>query len=152
MISVLFLCPKNDGLSQIAEALLNKHGHSHFKATSAGFETGEINPLVKQALKNIGVDPETYYSKTIWQFRDVYFDYIIWLGQDITFPGLPVLSPGKAHLGCWHMKPLEWTTSPDVFLNDLSKSFNLIQTRVQLAVLSHHEYELLPGESLTAVG
>ncbi len=151
MINVLFLCPKNDGLSQIAEALLNKSGHSHFKAFSAGFQTAVIPPVVARILKDTDAELKTCRSKTVEEFAGIYFDYVIWLGQDIPLESLPILRDEKTRMGCWHMTPLELNGTLEAGLNKLRQTAQLIQTRVQFLVLSHHEEALRSGKDLIAV-
>lgn len=53
---VLFVCIHNSARSQMAEAFLNKLGAEFFEAQSAGFEPGDINPLVVEAMNEIGYD------------------------------------------------------------------------------------------------
>lgn len=57
MKKVLFVCVENAGRSQMAEALFNRYAESGFKAISAGTAPGkQVNPLVVEALKEIGID------------------------------------------------------------------------------------------------
>jgi len=57
MKKILFVCVENAGRSQMAEALFNKYAQSRFKAISAGTVPGkQVNPLVVEALKEVGID------------------------------------------------------------------------------------------------
>lgn len=53
---VLFICVHNSARSQMAEAWLNYICGEMFEAQSAGLEAGKINPLVVQAMAEVGID------------------------------------------------------------------------------------------------
>lgn len=63
---VLFVCIHNSGRSQIAEALLRHLGGERFEAESAGFEPGELNPIVVESLKEIGIDISQAKTKSVF--------------------------------------------------------------------------------------
>jgi arsenate reductase (thioredoxin) len=54
-IKVLFICVHNAARSRMAEALLRARGGGRFEVTSAGYEPREVNPIVIEAMKSIGV-------------------------------------------------------------------------------------------------
>ena len=66
--NILFLCSANSCRSQMAEALLRKHAGDRFCVHSAGLEPGEIHPLARTAMEEIGLDLSGQYSKGL----DVY--------------------------------------------------------------------------------
>jgi len=53
---VLFICIHNSARSQMAEAWLNYTCGDHFEAQSAGLEPGTLNPLVVEAMQEVGID------------------------------------------------------------------------------------------------
>jgi arsenate reductase len=53
---VLFICIHNSARSQMAEAWLNRLAGDRFEAQSAGLEPGTLNPLVVDALREVGID------------------------------------------------------------------------------------------------
>ena len=53
---VLFICIHNSARSQMAEALLNQLCGEEFEAQSAGLEPGRLNPLVVEAMAEVGID------------------------------------------------------------------------------------------------
>ena len=64
--TVLFVCVGNAGRSQMAEAIFNKLKSSEFQAISAGTRPAkEVNPLVIQALSEIGIDASKNRPKPI---------------------------------------------------------------------------------------
>jgi arsenate reductase (thioredoxin) len=55
-LKALFICVHNSARSQMAAALMNKICGQAFQAESAGLTPGTINPLVVEALQEIGLD------------------------------------------------------------------------------------------------
>lgn len=53
---VLFICIHNSARSQMAEAWLTRACGEKFEAQSAGLEPGSLNPLVVEAMAEVGVD------------------------------------------------------------------------------------------------
>src|SRR5438270_12774934 len=53
---VLFICVHNSARSQMAAELLNKSCGEFIEAQSAGLEPRTINPLVVEALRELGID------------------------------------------------------------------------------------------------
>ena len=60
-VSVLFLGTQNAVRSQMAEALLRKHGGDQFEVYSAGLEAGDIHPLTIQVPQEIGIDTSSLH-------------------------------------------------------------------------------------------
>jgi arsenate reductase len=65
-MKVLFICIHNSARSQMAEAFLNELGGDHFQVESAGFEPGALNPLVIEAMLEIGIDISMKQTKEIF--------------------------------------------------------------------------------------
>lgn len=55
-MKVLFVCVHNSARSQMAEAWLNLLCPNRFEAQSAGLGPGVLNPLVVEAMREVGVD------------------------------------------------------------------------------------------------
>jgi len=53
---VLFVCIHNSARSQMAEAFVNQMCQGSFVASSAGLEPGQLNPLVVEAMQEVGID------------------------------------------------------------------------------------------------
>jgi len=75
--TVLFLCTHNSARSQIAEGLLNTIYGDRYKAYSAGVEKTKVNPYASEVMKEIGIDLSKHYSKSVEDFEDENFDYIV---------------------------------------------------------------------------
>ncbi|MCX6648528.1 MAG: arsenate reductase ArsC [Candidatus Bathyarchaeota archaeon] len=57
MVTVLFICVHNAGRSQMSEAIFNSLAGGRHRSISAGSQpSAEVNPLVVQALREIGLD------------------------------------------------------------------------------------------------
>jgi arsenate reductase (thioredoxin) len=63
---ILFVCVENAGRSQIAEVFFKKYAPNGFKAQSAGTKpVSQINPIVVQAMREVGIDITAQKSKEI---------------------------------------------------------------------------------------
>ena len=68
MKKILFICVENAGRSQMAEAFFRKYMPKGFEAISAGTKPStKVNPIVLQAMKEIGIDIENQTPKHISQ-------------------------------------------------------------------------------------
>ena len=65
-MKVLFICVHNSARSQMAEAFLNELGGDRFQVESAGFELGTLNPMVVEAMGEIGIDISMKQTKEIF--------------------------------------------------------------------------------------
>jgi arsenate reductase (thioredoxin) len=64
--TILFVCVENAGRSQIAEAFFRKYAPRGYMTVSGGTRpSGEINPVVVQVMKEIGIDISKQKSKVI---------------------------------------------------------------------------------------
>src|SRR6185312_16087417 len=88
--SVLFICVKNAGKSQMAAGLISKIGGDTVEVYSAGTNPGaEINALSAEALREVGVDITANTPKPIdpQLIREV--DVVVTLGRDARVPSDP---------------------------------------------------------------
>jgi arsenate reductase len=76
-IRVLFLCTGNSARSQIAQALLEQLGGPDFRVDSAGTVPRGVNPYTVRVLAEIGIDWSAATSKSVSEFLDRPFDYVI---------------------------------------------------------------------------
>lgn len=75
---VLFLCTGNSARSQMAEAILRRHGDGRFEAFSAGLEPKGIHPFTRQVMAEKGYDLAGHRSKEVFEFLGrAHFGYII---------------------------------------------------------------------------
>ncbi len=92
---VLFVCVHNAGRSQMAAALLAHHGQDRVVVRSAGSAPAdEINPVVEEALHEIGVPLTAAYPKPLTDEVVQASDVVITMGCGDACP----IYPGKRYL------------------------------------------------------
>lgn len=79
---ILFLCTHNSCRSQMAEGLINHDLGDRYQAFSAGTEATRINPRASLVMQEIGIDLSSHRSKTLDEFADERFDYVVTLCGD----------------------------------------------------------------------
>ena len=76
-IRVLFVCTGNSARSQMAEAMLREYGGPDFEVFSAGTEPRGVHPYAVRVLAGMGIDWSNARSKSVSEFLDHPFDYVI---------------------------------------------------------------------------
>ena len=67
--NVLFLCTGNTARSILAESILRKEGHGHFRAFSAGSQPkGTVNPYAIKVLNSLEYPTDNLRSKSWEEF------------------------------------------------------------------------------------
>jgi len=92
---VLFICIHNSARSQMAEAFLNQICGDQFEAQSAGLEPGKLNPIVVEAMQEIGIDISRNQTKAVF---DMYksgksFAYVVTVCDETSAERCPIF-PG----------------------------------------------------------
>jgi arsenate reductase (thioredoxin) len=96
---VLFICTHNSCRSQMAEGLLQHLCGKRFEGFSAGIIKTHVHPLAINVMDEIGVDISKHVSKTVDEFRDEVFDYVVTVCDNAKetcpfFPGKNVIHKG----------------------------------------------------------
>jgi arsenate reductase len=99
---LLFVCMGNSARSQMAEGLMNAFGSGHWKARSGGVFPSYVHPLAIQVMEEIGIDLSHQTSKSLSQFLNESFDYIITLCDHVA-KSCPAF-PGKAKRLHWSIE------------------------------------------------
>ncbi len=102
-VRVLFVCVHNAGRSRLAEALLRELGGPRFEVTSAGFEPRAVNPLVVEALADVGLSlPSTAAQPSVFELYKAgrHFQYVIGVCDEEHGQKCP-LFPGVAQRLTW---------------------------------------------------
>ncbi len=91
---VLFVCVENAGRSQMAAALLSHHAQGAVHVRSAGSRPGErINPVVVEALRELGVDLDQAFPKPLTDEVVRAADAVVTMGCGDSCP----IYPGKRY-------------------------------------------------------
>ena len=92
---VLFVCIHNSARSQMAEAFLNQICGDSFEAHSAGLEPGKLNPVVVEAMQEIGIDISGNQTKAVFDFikSGKMFAYVITVCDEASAERCPIF-PG----------------------------------------------------------
>ena len=75
--NVLILCTGNSCRSQMAEGVARHLYGDTCDIFSAGTKPTAVNPKAIAVMKEIGIDISRFESKSITQFKDQLFDYVI---------------------------------------------------------------------------
>ncbi|MEA2693295.1 MAG: ArsR family transcriptional regulator, arsenate/arsenite/antimonite-responsive transcriptional, partial [Acidobacteriota bacterium] len=91
-LRVLFLCTHNGARSQMAEGILRSLGGDRVEACSAGTAASRVHPMAIQVLAERGIDLRRQRSKSLDEYKDQRFDYVITVCDDAkescpVFPG-----------------------------------------------------------------
>lgn len=119
---VIFICIHNSARSQMAEAFLKQKCGDKFEVQSAGLEPGKLNPIVVEAMKEVGVDISGNATKAVWDFVKVgkTFSYVITVCDETSAERCPIF-PGMT-------TRLHWSF-PDPSAFPGSREEKLIKTR-----------------------
>lgn len=96
---VLILCTANSARSQMAEGILRWLDGAHYDVFSAGSRETSVNPFAVQAMREIGVDISSQFSKTFERYLNQPFDAVITV-CDNAAENCPFL-PGKYNRIHW---------------------------------------------------
>src|ERR1700739_2991044 len=109
-MNILFVCVHNSARSQMAEAFLKLYGGDSFEVESAGLEPGTLNPLVVEAMQEIGIDISKNKTKRVFDFirQSRRFHYVITVCDEASAERCPIF-PGV-------VKRLHWSfEDPSIF-------------------------------------
>jgi arsenate reductase len=117
----------------MAEAILNKLGQGRYEAVSAGSKpAGYVHPLAISLLKELGHPVEGMRSKSMDEFREQKFDFVITV-CDRAKESCPVW-PGAEMIAWSFADPAEAVGSDAEKLVVFRRIFNEIQQRLRLFV------------------
>lgn len=100
MKKILFVCIHNSARSQMAEAFLNTVGGDRFVAESAGLEPGALNPLVVEAMREVGIDIAQAKTKSVADMlaRGPVFDTVVTVCDEASAERCPYFPGGGERL------------------------------------------------------
>lgn len=97
---VLFICIHNSARSQMAEAFLKQICGEEFEAHSAGLEPGKLNPIVVEAMQEIGIDISGNKTKSVSDMLNSgrSFAYVITVCDETSAERCPIFPGPTTHL------------------------------------------------------
>jgi arsenate reductase len=141
-IRVLVICWGNSARSIMAEALIRHHGGADFDVHSAGIEPKGVNPLTIRVLDDAGLDHDWARSKSIDEFLDQSFDYVITVCDEArqVCPVFPGEKQTVLHWGYEDPAKVEGTEQQR--LEAFQKTLTMMATRIaQFVTLARRERE-----------
>jgi arsenate reductase len=86
----------------MAQAFLNRLAADRFDAESAGIEPGKLNPIVVEAMREVGIDISANPTKSVESMmqRGPHFDYVITVCDETSAERCPVF-PGDVERLHW---------------------------------------------------
>lgn len=131
--NVLFLCTANTARSQMAEALLRKHGGDRFEVQSAGLAPGEeIHPLARRVMAEVGLDLAGQHPKSLRPYLGrARFDVVIFVCERIE-ERCPVLWPSAMTGLTW---PYEDPAAATGTEEERLQKFRSIRDQIELRIL-----------------
>ena len=94
---ILFLCTHNAARSQIAEGFVNAMYGDRYEAYSAGSEPTAMHPCAIEVMAEEGIDIASQRAKSLNEFDDIYFDYVVTLCAD-NQENCPIFPVGGTYL------------------------------------------------------
>lgn len=110
----------------MAESFLRYLYGNRYEVYSAGAEPSEINPYAIRVMAEIGIDIPHYYAKSVEQFRETKFDYVVTVCDHAkeTYPFFP---EAKKYLHKGFHDPSDLNGEEDEVLN----SFRRLRTEMK---------------------
>ena len=130
---VLFVCVHNIARSQMAEAFLKKLAGERFEVESAGLEPRELNPLVVEAMAEVGIDIARARSKSVYDLyrRGEIFNYVITVCDEASAERCPVF-PGAVQTHNWSFTdPSRLEGSPEEKMRTIRLIRDQIRVRIE---------------------
>lgn len=130
---VLFVCVHNTARSQMVEAFLNDLGGGRIFAESAGLDPRDIDPLVVEAMQELGYDLAGRKGNSIFEFfkQGRLYDYVIYVCDKETEDRCPVF-PGVRRTQNWPFPdPAKLEGSHEEKLAEARKIRDAIRGRIE---------------------
>lgn len=91
-MTVLFVCIHNSARSQMAEAFVNASHGAGLRAYSAGLEAGTLNPVVVEAMREVGIDISRNETKSVndADVRSRDYDYVVTVCDEASAEACPI--------------------------------------------------------------
>lgn len=129
---VLFICIHNSARSQMAEAFLKERCGDEFDVQSAGLEAGKLNPIVVEAIREVGIDISGNATKTVWDFvkSGKTFAYVIAVCDAASAERCPIFPGVTTRLNWSFPDPSTFSGTHDEKLAKVREVRDAIQAKV----------------------
>jgi arsenate reductase len=131
--NVLFVCIHNSARSQMAEAFLNALGHNRFIAESAGLDPGKMNPLVVEAMKELGIDLSYKKNQSTEDClkKGTRYDYVVTVCDETSAEACPFFPGGGQRLHWGFEDPSKLIGTHAERLQAVRRIRDQIKTRIE---------------------
>jgi arsenate reductase len=131
--NVLFVCIHNSARSQMAEAFLKQCCGDYFEAQSAGLEPGKLNPIVVEAMKEVGIDISGNPTKAVWAFVKAgkAFSYVITVCDETSAERCPIFPWATTKLHWNFADPSGFSGTPAEMLAKTREVRDAIKSRIE---------------------
>ena len=150
---ILIICTGNSCRSIMLEALINQYGNDYFKAYSAGsMPNGVVHPMSLMTIKNNGIKPDIYQSKSWNVFYNQIFDLVITVCDNAAGEACPIYlnSAPKVHWGV--EDPAKFKGSEEEIENEFQRVFAILAKRTHAMVEKYSYTKKLQLEELKLIG
>lgn len=133
MHRLLFVCIHNSARSQMAEAFVNQLCPATCRAESAGLEPGTLNPIVVEAMREIGIDLTGKPTRSVHDViaSKATFTHIITVCDEASAERCPVFPGGGERLHWGFPDPSALTGTRDERLEGTRRIRDAIRERIQ---------------------
>jgi arsenate reductase len=130
---VLFVCIHNSARSQMAEAFLNRVCGEQFEAHSAGLEPGRLNPVVVEAMKEVGIDLSASKTKSVSEMLESgrRFAHVITVCDEANAERCPIFPGAGQRLHWGFADPSSFRGSPAEVLQRTREVRDAIKQRIE---------------------
>ncbi|HEY3856064.1 MAG TPA: DUF6428 family protein [Verrucomicrobiae bacterium] len=130
---VLFICIHNSARSQMAGAFLKQVCGHEFEVESAGLEPGKLNPVVVEAMQEIGIDISGNSTKAVWDFAKsgMVFAYVITVCDETSAERCPIFPGVTTRLHWGFPDPSGFSGSHDEKLAKVREVRDTIKCKIE---------------------
>ena len=128
---ILVLCTGNSARSQMAEGFLRSFDPTLEVISAGTFPAGQVNPFAVEVMKEVGIDLSSHYPKSVNEFLQQPFDYVITVCDNAKETCPIFAGAGKQRLHLGFPDPAEAVGSREEILsafrsvrNDIQKTFH----------------------------
>ena len=132
-VRVLFVCIHNSARSQMAEAFLKEIASDRFEVESAGLEPGKLNPIVVEAMKEIGIDLSAKKTQSVQSLLDQgkRFDYVFTVCDETQAERCPIFPGGGKRIHIGLPDPSSFQGTHEEKLQKTREVRDMIKTKIQ---------------------